>query len=206
MHLIFIQLSATMANSHSGAARYPAISIFIFITILVGQPMRSLAYILPPVADAGNNNNKFHERYLKTEVDSIVVVKHFRHMYVFNNKKLLKVYSISLGEQPVGAKHFKGDRKTPEGIYYITKRNANSMAHKSLAISYPNDKDRQYAKSQHRDTGGDVMIHGILNGEEANTADWMKSDWTWGCIAVTNQDVDELYEHVQIGSPINILP
>lgn len=127
-------------------------------------------------------------------------------MYVFNNGKLLKVYNISLGEQPVGPKHFKGDRKTPEGVYHIVKRNPYSMAHKSLAISYPNDKDRKYARSQGKDTGGDVMIHGILNGYEKQAKDFVGVDWTWGCIAVTNEEVDELYDYVRIGSPINILP
>lgn len=148
----------------------------------------------------------FHAAKLQAPVDSIVVVKHFRHMYAFGQGKLLKVYNIALGEQPVGHKHFEGDRKTPEGIYHITQKNPNSTCHKSLRISYPNDDDRRYARKHGKSTGGDIMIHGILNGEEANAAAWMKGDWTWGCIAVYNEDIEELYEYVKIGSPINIMP
>lgn len=148
----------------------------------------------------------FHAARLQAEVDSIVVVKKFRHMYAFGGGKLLKVYNIALGEQPVGPKHFEGDRKTPEGVYRITQKNPNSTCHKSLRISYPNDDDRRYARKYGKRTGGDVMIHGILNGEETNAAAWMKGDWTWGCIAVYNEDIEELYEFVKIGSPINIMP
>ena len=173
--------------------------ILIFI-----DPTNSVAMTL--TQNDSTSLNRFHERKLQTTVDSIVVVKKFRHMYVFNSGKLLKVYNISLGEQPVGPKHFKGDRKTPEGIYYITKRNPYSMAHKSLAISYPNERDRKYARSQGKDTGGDVMIHGILNGYDDRASEFVGVDWTLGCIAVTNREVDELYEHVKIGAPINILP
>jgi murein L,D-transpeptidase YafK len=80
------------------------------------------------------------------------------------------------------------------------------MAHKSLAISYPNNKDRQFARKYGKPTGGDVMIHGILNGDEANAKDYVGSDWTWGCIAITNEEVDELFTYVKLGAPINILP
>jgi len=150
--------------------------------------------------------HNFHAGPLKEPVDSILVVKRFRHMYVFNHNKLLKVYKIALGEQPVGPKHFKDDRKTPEGIYHIIGRNPYSEAHKSLRIDYPNDQDRQYAKSMGRPTGGDIMIHGLLNGEEDNADAYTDTDWTWGCIAVNNKEIDELYDHVIIGAPINILP
>ena len=127
-------------------------------------------------------------------------------MYVFHNGKLLKVYHISLGTSPEGPKHFQGDRKTPEGLYFINDKNPSSIAHKSLGISYPNERDRKYAKYNGLPTSGDVKIHGIMNGYENQEDDWMKSDWTWGCIAVRNSEVDELYDRVIIGSPINILP
>ncbi len=156
--------------------------------------------------DSAINKNKFLKVKLDTEVDSILVVKRFRHMYVFNHGLLLKVYNISLGESPIGPKHFQGDRKTPEGLYYIDHKNPYSMAHKSLAISYPNNKDRQFARKYGKPTGGDVMIHGILNGDEANAKDYVGSDWTWGCIAITNEEVDELFTYVKLGAPINILP
>ena len=160
----------------------------------------------PSSGDTLNSRRSFHQGPLTMAVDSILVVKRYRHMYVFNNKKLLKVYKISLGTSPVGPKHFQGDRKTPEGLYHIDGKNPNSMAHKSIGISYPNDNDQKYARSKGLPTGGDIKIHGTLNGEEAVEEEWAKEDWTWGCIAVRNADVDELYDHIVIGAPILIEP
>ncbi len=159
-----------------------------------------------PSGDTTRVRRGFHEGPLQQTVDSILVVKRYRHMYVFNNNKLLKVYNISLGTSPVGPKHFQGDRKTPEGLYHIDGKNPNSMAHKSIGINYPNDADRRYARSKGKPTGGDIKIHGILNGDEADSAAYVGQDWTWGCIAVTNEEIDELYEHIVIGAPICILP
>lgn len=143
---------------------------------------------------------------LNKQVDSICVVKHQRRMYVYNSGELQKVYHISLGSAPVGPKRFQGDRKTPEGLYYIDGKNPNSVAHKNLGISYPSERDRRYARSKGRPTGGDVKIHGMMNGWEAEEANYCNTDWTWGCIAVLNRDIDELYEHVNVGIPIYILP
>ena len=143
---------------------------------------------------------------LSRQVDSIVVLKKHRKMYLFNKKKQLKIYNVALGTTPIGPKHFQNDRKTPEGLYYINGKNPNSIAHKSIGISYPNDNDRQYARKFGKPTGGDIKIHGLLNGEEANRDAWMNHDWTWGCIALNNEDLDELYVHVSDGVPINILP
>lgn len=143
---------------------------------------------------------------LSKQVDSICVVKHQRRMYVYNSGELQKIYHISLGSAPVGAKRFQGDRKTPEGLYYIDGKNPNSVAHKNLGISYPSERDRKYARGKGRPTGGDVKIHGMMNGWEAEEANYCNTDWTWGCIAVLNRDIDELYEHVNVGIPIYIVP
>lgn len=143
---------------------------------------------------------------LTAQVDSILVLKSKRELIVFNSRNLLKVYHASLGQIPVGKKHFKGDLKTPEGLYHINGKNAHSEAHKNLGISYPNDADRAYAKKMGRPTGGDVKIHGALNGYNGDKTDYQGSDWTWGCIAVLDEEVDELFTHVPIGTPINILP
>ena len=140
------------------------------------------------------------------QVDSILVLKSKREMLVFNSKELLKVYHVSLGEIPVGPKHFEGDLKTPEGLYYINDKNPHSEAHKNLGISYPNDADRAYAKSRGKPTGGDVKIHGQLNGFGGDKTDYQGSDWTWGCIGVLDEEIDELFTHVPVGIPINILP
>ena len=142
---------------------------------------------------------------LTRQVDSILVLKSKRELLVFNSHKLLKVYHASLGQIPVGPKHFKGDLKTPEGLYHINGRNAKSEAHKNLGISYPSDADRAYAKKMGKPTGGDVKIHGALNGFNGDKHDYQGSDWTWGCIAVLDEEIDELFTHVPIGTPINIL-
>jgi murein L,D-transpeptidase YafK len=143
---------------------------------------------------------------LSKPVDSIWVVKHQRRMYVYNKGQLQKVYHISLGSSPVGAKRFQGDRKTPEGLYYIDGKNPNSVAHKNLGVSYPNERDRKYARSKGKPTGGDIKIHGMMNGWEAEEPSYCNTDWTWGCIAVLNKDIDELYEYVTVGIPIYIVP
>ncbi len=142
---------------------------------------------------------------LTREVDSIVVMKGMRVMQVYYRQQLLKSYSICLGFAPVGHKHFQGDGKTPEGMYRINGKNPNSTCHKNLGISYPNDADRTYARRYGKPTGGDIKIHGLLNGYD-NPTDFLAQDWTWGCIAVTNEEIDELYAHVPVGTYINILP
>jgi murein L,D-transpeptidase YafK len=143
---------------------------------------------------------------LKSEVDSIYVVKHLREMYVYRGGKLLKIYKVSLGDAPVGHKHFQGDEKTPEGLYYINDRNPLSICHKNLGISYPNDADRAYARKHGQPTGGDIKIHGLPNGQGYIGKGHLLDDWTNGCIGVTDEEVDELYGYVRMGSPILIVP
>ena len=174
-------------------------STFIVLTLMYCAiallPKKVACAPLTLSGDTLQAKHSFHDGPLTEQVDSIVVVKRYRHMYVFNNKKLLKVYKICLGTSPTGHKHFQGDRKTPEGLYHINDKNAYSMAHKSLGISYPNEDDRKYARKAGKPTGGDVKIHGTLNGEEASEEEWAKSDWTWGCIAIRNKEIDRSEEH-----------
>jgi len=139
-------------------------------------------------------------------VDSILVVKNQRKMYVFRKGVILKTYTIALGRQPVGPKQSKGDNKTPEGLYFINGKNAYSSCHKNLGISYPNNKDRIRAKKLGLPTGGDVKIHGLPNGQGFIGAAHTAYDWTYGCIAVTDEEIDELFNKVAVGTPINILP
>ena len=137
------------------------------------------------------------------KIDSIAVYKAKRKMEVYSKGKLLKTYNISLGGQPVGAKEFEGDLKTPEGHYAITDRNPNSLYHKNLHVSYPNKEDIAYAKSKGKNAGGQIKIHGI--GKHINPAVHL-TDWTLGCIAVTDKEIDELYISVKTGAKINIKP
>lgn len=139
-------------------------------------------------------------------IDSIVVFKSKRKMMVYSEGKLLKTYAISLGKNPIGHKEFEGDFKTPEGIYEINDRNPNSSYHKNLGISYPNEKDIENAKSLGKSAGGDIKIHGVRNGKGYVSKLQRWRDWTAGCIAVTDDEIDELYETVKIGSVIEIRP
>lgn len=137
-------------------------------------------------------------------IDRIEVLKSQRKMLVYSDGTLLKTYKIALGKNPVGHKEFEGDFKTPEGIYEINAKNPNSGYHKNLGISYPNEKDSAHATSLGKPPGGHIKIHGIRNGSGFISKFQRWNDWTAGCIAVTNEEVDELYENVKIGAKIEI--
>jgi len=155
--------------------------------------------------DSSRNHRYYHTSLNKT-VDSIVVIKQLREMYVYHQAHLQKIYRVALGDAPTGHKHFEGDEKTPEGLYYINGKNPNSSCHKNLGISYPNAADRNYAVKFNRSTGGDIKIHGIVNGQGYVGKAHLLHDWTNGCVAVTDEEVDELYKFTSMGIPIMILP
>ncbi|CAM3897918.1 L,D-transpeptidase family protein [Flavobacterium branchiophilum] len=140
------------------------------------------------------------------QIDHLILYKSKRQLLAFSNEKLIKTYKVSLGKQPIGAKAYEGDLKTPEGHYTIFDKNPNSGYHKNLGISYPNSKDIQKAKHLGKPVGGAIKIHGIRNhfGLIGKFHRWF--DWTLGCVALTNQEVDELYDAVKIGTPIDIMP
>lgn len=127
-------------------------------------------------------------------------------MRVMQGNEVIKTYRISLGRNPVGHKEIEGDKKTPEGLYFINSKNPGSAYHKNLGLSYPNHADVASAKINGRDPGGEIKIHGIRNGIGFIGKFHTIFDWTAGCIAVTDEEIDELYDHVRIGTPIEILP
>ena len=139
-------------------------------------------------------------------IDRLVVHKSKRTMSAYSQGKLLKTYPISLGKQPVGHKHFEGDGKTPEGKYRINERNPNSGYHKNLGVSYPNEADKAYAAAQGKSPGGLIKIHGMINGWGFIGKKHLQKDWTNGCIAVTDEEIDELYRSVKHNAEIEILP
>jgi murein L,D-transpeptidase YafK len=155
---------------------------------------------------ARSRSEEYYRATLHKSVDSIVIIKHLRELYVYHDTALQKIYRIALGDAPVGHKHFKGDEKTPEGLYYINDKNPNSACHKNLGISYPNAADRTYAAQHGRSPGGDIKIHGIINGQGYIGKAHLLHDWTNGCAAVTDEEIDELYQHTPTGIPILILP
>lgn len=138
--------------------------------------------------------------------DLIVVIKSKRIMFLMNEGKILKAYKIALGKTPVGKKTIQGDGKTPEGRYFIIDRNPNSSFYKSLKISYPNERDFENAKKFGFNPGGDIVIHGLSKKVEYLGKYHIIEDWTEGCIAVTNEEMDEIWRLVPDGTPIEILP
>ena len=143
---------------------------------------------------------------LRGKVTGIVVEKEKRIMTVFNGRKALKTYRIALGGNPVGHKEQEGDSRTPEGRYIIDAKNPKSSFHLSLHISYPNKTDRHNARHKGVSPGGAIMIHGSPGGLGTLNALGFYTDWTAGCIAVSNEEIEELFAAVKIGTPILIRP
>ncbi|MCX8026673.1 MAG: L,D-transpeptidase family protein [Thermodesulfovibrionales bacterium] len=138
--------------------------------------------------------------------DLIVVLKSYRLMFLMNQGEIIKTYRISLGKDPVGHKTKEGDKKTPEGLYFIESRKSDSKYYKALKISYPNDADRQRAQSMGFSPGGMIMIHGLPKELETVGKMHRRLDWTDGCIGVTNEEIDEIWNLVPDGIPIYIKP
>ncbi len=156
-------------------------------------------FIVTAAAALSSCGSKFRS-YDGPEVTLIEVHKADRRMFLLSGAQVLKTYKIRLGGNPIGPKQFEGDQKTPEGAYLITHRNPNSTYHLSLGISYPNQADRDYAKSQNKRPGGDIFIHG-------GPKEWFAGrDWTAGCIAVKDREMEEIFAMVNPGVQINIYP
>lgn len=127
-------------------------------------------------------------------------------MQVLSGSEVLKTYKISLGRNASGDKEEQGDKRTPEGDYFIDGKNPGSAYHKNLGVSYPNERDVAEARSKGLDPGGDIKIHGIRNGFGFIKKFHLLFDWTAGCIAVTDDEIDELYASVKVGTPVTIMP
>jgi murein L,D-transpeptidase YafK len=137
--------------------------------------------------------------YTSPPISSIVVSKEARRLYLFSGREMIKAYRIRLGFNPLGDKKISGDGKTPEGKYYIDRKNPKSQFFLSLGISYPNKGDLAEAKSLGKPAGGDIFLHG-----EDKKFHFFNRDWTAGCIALRNKDIREIYSVVEIGTPIFI--
>jgi murein L,D-transpeptidase YafK len=136
----------------------------------------------------------------------LVLIKHDRLLHMYKDGKIIKSYKVALGGTPIGAKTRQGDHKTPEGNYVLDSRNAHSHFYKSIHISYPSARDRTAARANHASPGGDVFIHGLPNGYGWIGSEHRLKDWTDGCVAITNQEMDELWQSVPNGTPIEIRP
>ena len=138
--------------------------------------------------------------------DRVVVFKKERRLLLMNRSQPLKEYRIALGAEPIGRKTQQGDHKTPEGIYVLDRRNGRSKFYRSIHISYPDRGDRDRARELGVPPGGDIFLHGLPNGFGWVGAAHRKKDWTDGCIAVTNREMDEIWNAVADGTTIEIRP
>ncbi|GGO57293.1 L,D-transpeptidase catalytic domain [Roseovarius pacificus] len=165
--------------------------------------MRAIGVLLSValfVGLTGCSASKFRT-YNGPEVTQVVVNKGQRRMHLLHHDQVLKSYDIDLGFAPDGHKQFEGDGKTPEGAYLIDRRNPNSEFHLSVGISYPNTNDVTRAAMIGREPGGDIFIHG-----ESKQRLGGRRDWTAGCIAVKNREIEEIYAMVKDGTPIYVSP
>ncbi len=162
--------------------------------------IRAVLALVLALGVAGCETSKFRT-YDGPEVTRIYVHKADRRMMLMHHDQVLKSYSVALGGNPVGHKQFEGDQRTPEGDYIIDRRNPNSQFHLSLGISYPNEADIAFAEALGKKPGGDIFIHGRGPWHQRD-----RGDWTWGCIAVSDRQMEDIYAMVRDGTPITILP
>lgn len=167
----------------------------IRILILVGLIAAACYYFYP-----------YEPMPVTAVVDKIEVYKSKHQLLAYSNDKLVKSFVIALGHNPVGPKEMEGDMKTPEGEFLISSKNANSDFYRSLLISYPNSKNKKLAARMNVSAGGNVEIHGLRSDYAVIRRFHRWKDWTDGCIALTNAEVEDLYEHTAVGTRIIIYP
>jgi murein L,D-transpeptidase YafK len=172
-------------------------------------PLSARAFSLPWLSKAPPDANKPAPAPAPMQLqgepglaDKIVVKKAERRLYLMRGNQPFRIYKIGLGYQPAGHKRYRGDGRTPEGRYYIDQRSDRSHYRKALHISYPSEQDRLRALSQGFDPGGSILIH----GQPTDTRGKRTGDWTFGCIAVSNMEIDEIWSYTTKGTPVEILP
>jgi murein L,D-transpeptidase YafK len=138
--------------------------------------------------------------------DRVLVEKSARRLTLLRNGNALKTYRVALGRAPVGPKEYEGDQRTPEGIYSIDFHKPDSDYHLALHVSYPEQRDIDRAGAQGLSAGSDIMIHGLPNGRGWIGRFHRRSDWTAGCVAVADFEIEEIYRAVSDGTPIEFRP
>ena len=140
------------------------------------------------------------------KADLVRVVKSESRLYLLRDDEVFASYNVVFGANPKGHKEREGDERTPEGRYYLTYKNPDSAFHLSIHVSYPNAEDREHARQLGVDPGGDIMIHGQKNGKEWLSRFSRFVNWTDGCIALSNSDMDKVWDAIDAGIPIEIEP
>ncbi len=155
----------------------------------------TLSFAVPPSTQPATAPQK---------ADSILILKKDHVLELLKGGKVIRTYKVALGRGGLAPKEREGDGRTPEGHYIIDSRNAESHYHKALHVSYPNEEDRRRAAKLGVAPGGAIMIHGLPNGLGWLGAAHRLYDWTLGCIAVTDEEIDEIWEMAPIGTPVEI--
>ena len=188
---------------NTGKRRRRGLRLFLFFTLLFAVALAAGAKTL------GNSLFKpdlTAELPADLQFDRLVVDKQARLLTAYAEGRAVREYRIALGWAPEGHKQMEGDGKTPEGAYFVDGKNPNSQYYKNLGVSYPNDADRAAAAALGVSPGGDIKIHGLPAGQgHLGAVHWMQ-DWTAGCVAVSNEEIDELYARTPVGAPIEIRP
>jgi len=140
------------------------------------------------------------------KADMVRVVKSEKRLYLLKENEVFASYPVKFGANPKGHKQQQGDERTPEGRYFLTYKNADSAFYRSIHISYPNALDQENARSLGVDPGGDIMIHGQANGWQWAGFFTQLVNWTDGCVALTNSNMDQVWNAIDPGTPIEILP
>lgn len=166
---------------------------------MIGTARAAMALLAVLFVASCGGETKF-KQYDGPPVTQVQVSKADRKMYLISGKSVVRSYDVGLGWNPVGHKQFEGDGKTPEGVYFIDRFNPNSRYHLSVGISYPNPQDTAFAMTQGRSPGGDIFFHG--RGPEGNAA--TRKDWTAGCIAVDDKEIEEIYAMLSPGVAVII--
>ncbi|MEM9715925.1 MAG: L,D-transpeptidase family protein [Pseudomonadota bacterium] len=164
---------------------------------------RSFLLAAPAVITAGPSlaaRSKF-KIYNGPEITQVTIKKGLRKMYLLSGKDVLLDYKVSLGFNPIGHKQVRGDGRTPEGLYRIDRQNENSRYHLSLGLSYPNRADWEYARSIGQHPGGDIFIHGEPVTARERRA---RPDWTAGCVAVKDRQMEDIFAMVNVGTLVHI--
>ncbi len=169
-------------------------TVFISSILLIGAMIAHLWFIPGIVFSAVD------------KADRVLVIKSKRLLVLLKDGEIFRTYKVALGRQPTGHKTRQGDRRTPEGRYILDSRNPRSKYHLAIHISYPNESDILSARSRGVSPGGDIMIHGLPPASAAVGELQSYLDWTDGCIAVTNAEMEEIWQLVSDGTPIEIRP
>jgi murein L,D-transpeptidase YafK len=140
------------------------------------------------------------------KADAVLVIKSEKRLYLLRQGEQIASLRVAFGSAPVGTKRQEGDGRTPEGRYVLDYKNIDSQFYKSIHVSYPNSQDREQARERGVSPGGDIMIHGQANGWEWASLFVQLFSWTDGCIALSNSDMERVWNSVDPGTPIEIRP